>query len=399
MAGDGVGCRLSVPAMIRLVAAVAAIVAGVLLLTEVSMQPTSEERLSLAGIYGVAAVVTVVAFISGRAVSTRLKSLGSSLQLIALASVGVAGLAVFLAAQTMFLSVHDRNLVLAALVLGVGLGSALAIAFGRQAGEDLARVSEAAARLAKGELSVRAGVDRRDEVGRLAAAFDSMASHLDAADEERAVFLASVGHDLRTPLASLQAMIEAAQDGVVVLDERVLAGMERDVAHLSRLVEDLFLFARTEAGTVELHPEPVDLAELADETAEVLGPIAARRDVTIETSANAGLTVQADPWALGRVLRNLADNAVRHSPPGGVVLIAVAVDDGRPTVTVSDDGPGFSENIRALAFERFRRGDTARSRDGSGAGLGLAIARGLVVAHGGTISIEDGPGGRVRVSL
>ncbi|HVR32845.1 MAG TPA: HAMP domain-containing sensor histidine kinase [Acidimicrobiia bacterium] len=385
--------------MIRLVAAVAAIVAGVLLLTEVSMQPTSEERRSLAGIYAVAAVVTVVVFICGRALSTRLKSLGSSLQLIALASVGVAGLAVFLAAQTMFLSVHDRNLVLAALVLGVGLGSALAIAFGRQAGEDLARVSEAAARLARGELSVRAGVDRRDEVGRLAAAFDSMASHLDAADEERAVFLASVGHDLRTPLASLQAMIEAAQDGVVILDDRVLAGMERDVAHLSRLVEDLFLFARTEAGTVELHLEPVDLAELADETAEVLGPIAARRDVTIETGSNSGVTVQADPWALGRVLRNLADNAVRHSPPGGVVLIAVAVEDGRPVVTVSDNGPGFSDDIRAVAFERFRRGDTARTRDGSGAGLGLAIARGLVAAHGGTISIEDGPGGRVRVSL
>ena len=399
MAGDGVGRRLSVPAVIRLVAAVAAIVAGVLLLTEVSMQPTSEERLSLAGIYAAAAVVTVVAFICGRALSTRLKSLGLSLQLIALASVGVAGLAVFLAAQTMFLSVHDRNLVLAALVLGVGLGSALAIAFGRQAGEDLARVSEAAARLARGELSVRAGVDRRDEVGQLAAAFDSMASHLDAADAERAVFLASVGHDLRTPLASLQAMIEAAQDGVVVLDDRVLAGMERDVAHLSRLVEDLFLFARTEAGTVELHPEPVDLAELADETAEVLAPIAARRDVTIETGADSGVTVHADPWALGRVLRNLADNAVRHSPPGGVVLIAVAVDDGRPVVTVSDEGPGFSDDIRAVAFERFRRGDTARTRDGSGAGLGLAIARGLVAAHGGTISIEDGPGGRVRVSL
>lgn len=399
MARDGLGCRLPVPTVIRLVAAVAAIVAGVLLLTEVSMQPTADERLSLVAIYGVAAVVTVAAFLVGREMSTRLVSLGTSLQLIAVASVGVAGLAVFLAAQTMFLSVHDRNLVMAALALGIGLGSALAIAFGRQASEDLERVSDAATRLAAGDLSARARVDRRDEVGRLAATFDSMATQLDAAEEERAVFMASVGHDLRTPLASLRATIEAAQDGVVEIDERALAGMHRDVTHLSRLVEDLFLFARTEAGTVDLHRESMDLAELADETVEVFGPIAALRSVSLHTSSTSPLEVNADPWALGRVLRNLVDNAVRHTPAGGAVRVLVGPVDGRPSVTVEDDGPGFSAEIEAVAFERFSRGDAARSRDGGGAGLGLAIARGLVEAHGGHISIESGPGGRVRVRL
>lgn len=385
--------------MIRLVAAVAAIVAGVLLLTEVSMQPTPEERLSLGAIYVVAAVVTVVVFLGGRAASTRLRSLGSSLQVIAVASVGVAGLAVFLAAQTMFLSVHDRNLVMAALVLGVGLGSALAIAFGRQASTDLQKVTEAAARLADGDLSARAGVDRRDEVGRLAEAFDAMATRLDASDRERAVFVASVGHDLRTPLASLRASIEGAQDGVVLVDEKLLAGMERDVAHLSRLVEDLFLFSRTEAGTIDLHRERVDLMDLVDETAEVLAAAAAQRGVTIRAEADVNLAVDADPWALGRVMRNLVDNAVRHSPDGGTVHISVTRADGRPTLTVVDEGPGFAPEMRSVAFERFRRGDVARTRDGAGAGLGLAIARGLVEAHGGSITIEDGPGGRVRVSL
>ena len=385
--------------MIRLVAAAAAIVAGVLLLTEVSMQPTADERLSLAVIYVVAALVTVTVFLVGRAMSTRLKSLGSSLQLIAVASVGVAGFAVFLAAQTMFLSVHDRNLVLAALVLGVGLGSALAIAFGRQAGEDLERVSDAATRLAAGELSARARVERRDEVGRLAAAFDSMAAQLDAADEERTVFMASVGHDLRTPLASLRATIEAVEDGVVDVDERMLAGMHRDVSHLSRLVEDLFLYSRTEAGTVDLHREPMDLAELADETIEVFAPIAARREVTLHASATSPVEVDADPWAMGRVLRNLVDNAVRHTPEGGAVRVVVESVDGRPAVTVEDEGPGFSAEMAAVAFDRFSRGDAARTRDGGGAGLGLAIARGLVEAHGGHISIEGGPGGRVRIRL
>ncbi|MFP5333216.1 MAG: sensor histidine kinase [Acidimicrobiia bacterium] len=385
--------------MIRLVAAVAAIVAGVLALTEVSMQPTAEERLSLASIYLASAVITVLVFVFGRTMSTRSRSLSSSLQLIALASVGVAGLAVFLAAQTMFLSPHDRNLVLAALVLGVGLGSALAIAFGRQTGNDLERVGAAAQRLAAGDLHARAEVSRRDEVGRLAATFDAMADQIRAAEEERAVFLASVGHDLRTPLASLRASVEALQDGVVEPDDRQLAGIERDIAHLSRLVEDLFLFARTEAGTVVVRPEPVDLAELADETAEVFMALAARKGVTIRCVAGERVPVEVDPWAIGRVLRNLVDNAIRHSPEGGVVTVEAGIHAGRPTVWVIDQGDGFSDEMRWAAFERFRRGDLARTRDGAGAGLGLAIARGLIEAHGGTIVIEDGPGGRVRVSL
>jgi signal transduction histidine kinase len=175
--------------------------------------------------------------------------------------------------------------------------------------------------------------------------------------------------------------------------------MHRDVTHLSRLVEDLFLFARTEAGTVDLHRESMDLAELADETIEVFGPIAALRSVSLHTSSTSPLEVNADPWALGRVLRNLVDNAVRHTPAGGAVRVLVGPVDGRPSVTVEDDGPGFSAEIEAVAFERFSRGDAARSRDGAGAGLGLAIARGLVEAHGGHISIESGPGGRVRVRL
>jgi two-component system, OmpR family, sensor histidine kinase BaeS len=384
--------------MIRLVAAVAAIVAGVLLLTELSMQPTAAERTSLAGIYLVAAVVTVAVFLAGRAASTRLRSIGSSLQLIAVASVGVAVLAVLLAAQTMFISVHDRNLVLAALTLGVGLGSALAIAFGRRAGEDLRRVSEAAGRLARGELDARAGVDRRDEVGRLAATFDAMASQLGASQEERGVFLASVGHDLRTPLASLRATLEALQDSVMEVDDRLLAGMHRDVLHLQRLVEDLFLYAGTEAGTLVLRPEMVDLAELADETAEVFGAIARGRGVDVRvTGPGWAVIVEADPWALGRVLRNLVDNAIRHSPLTGTVTVAVSLEDSRPTVTVIDEGPGFSDLNRP--FDRFTRGDDARTRDGSGAGLGLSIARGLVEAHGGSISLEPGPGGRVRVVL
>lgn len=382
--------------MIRLVGAVAVVVAGVLLLTEVSMQPSGAERLALTGIYVLAAVITLGTFLAGRMVDRRMQSMGASLQLVAIASAAVAGIAVLLAAQTMFLSVHDRNLVLAALVLGVGLGSALAIAFGRRVGEDLDRVCEAAERVAGGEFSARVDLERRDEVGRMAAMFDHMAARLQATEEERAVLLASVGHDLRTPIASLQATIEAIEDGVLASDDRALGGMQKDIAHLSRLVEDLFLFARTEAGTVDLRLEPVDLAELADETAEVLGNLGRTRGITVEAVTGGPVTVEADPWALGRVFRNLVDNAIRHSPQGGTVRLVVETD---ASVTVEDEGPGFAPEIREVAFDRFSRDDAARTRNGGGAGLGLAIARGLVEAQGGHIAIVDGPGGRVRISL
>ena len=155
---------------------------------------------------------------------------------------------------------------------------------------------------------------------------------------------------------------------------------------------------RIEAGRLDLVREPIDLSELIDEAVEALTPAAAARDVTIELDAGAGVPVEGNATALGRVVRNLLDNAIEHAPGGSVVRVVVDGSE-RPRVRVIDQGPGFPAEFSAHAFERFARADPSRNRETGGAGLGLAIARGLVEAHGGRIWIERPPGGRVAFEL
>jgi two-component system sensor histidine kinase BaeS len=216
-------------------------------------------------------------------------------------------------------------------------------------------------------------------------------------EESRRAFLAAVGHDLRTPLTSMQAAIEALQDGVTEEPERYLNSMLADLDLLSGLVEDLFLLAQIEAGKLRLQPEPVDLADIADEAVEAMSPVARRRGVELIIKADHHITVMAGQREIGRVIRNLLDNAIRHAPDATQVL--VEVDDGGPdaTVRVVDQGPGFPEDLDV--FESFATGDPARTRAHGGAGLGMAIAKGLVEAHGGSIAIESGAGGRVAFRL
>jgi signal transduction histidine kinase len=385
--------------MRRLALTLAVLVAGALGVTEAAMQPTTRDRVVLAVIYLVAAIGTVAVYLAVRRWSHRTRRLASLFQLVTIASVSVVTVTVVLAAQTMFLSDHDRNLVLVALLLGLGLGSALALALGDAAGHDISRLESFAAQVAGGEFGGAPAVERRDEIGSLAGSLARMADRLAATESERAVFLASVGHDLRTPLAAMRAQIEAFQDGVLKDPRRLADGLDRDVAHLSQLVEDLFLFARMEAGTLAYSPERVDLVELADETAEAMAPLAARRGVELQAVGSAPIPVEVDTWAIGRVLRNLVDNAIRHSPPGGRVRIEVESSRNAALVRVRDEGPGFDPGIRSVAFDEFTRGDAARRPEHGGSGLGLAIARGIVEAHRGVIDIEDAPGGCVVVSL
>lgn len=385
--------------MRRLVLTLAVLVAGALGVTEAAMQPTTRDRVALAVIYLVAAIGTVAVYLAVRRLSHRTRRLASLLQLVTISSVSVVAVTVVLAAQTMFLSDHDRNLVLVALLLGLGLGSALALALGDAAGHDISRLESFAAQVARGEFGGAPAVERRDEIGSLAGSLARMADRLAATESERAVFLASVGHDLRTPLAAMRAQVEAFQDGVLEDPRRLADGLDRDVAHLSQLVEDLFLFARMEAGTLAYSPERVDLVELADETAEAMAPLAARRGVELQAVGSAPIPVEVDAWAIGRVLRNLVDNAIRHSPPGGRVRIEVESSRHAAQVRVRDEGPGFDPGIRSVAFDEFTRGDAARRPEHGGSGLGLAIARGIVEAHRGVIDIEDAPGGCVVVSL
>ena len=364
--------------------------------------------MQLVGIFAVVALlVAVAAAVLGRW-TTRLASLRSAMVVTAIGAVAAAATAIVASASAMFISGHDLRLVLVALGLGVALGIVLAITVARPLEEDLSAIRHTASRVATGDREVRTGVQRADEVGALAAALDEMIGQLAAAEEQRhrmeqarRSFLAAVGHDLRTPLTSLRGAIEAIEDGMVDDPARYLAAMRADVTLLGSLVDDLFLLSRIESGALDLAVEDADLAELADEAAEVAA-LAARgrsQQVAVALETTGSVPVRVAPREIGRVLRNLMDNAARHAPSGSTIRLQVGVERDVAVVHVRDAGAGFPDDLLERAFQSFVRADEARTRDGAGAGLGLAIARGLVEAHGGTVRAHPGPGGHVEVRL
>jgi signal transduction histidine kinase len=214
----------------------------------------------------------------------------------------------------------------------------------------------------------------------------------------RREFLAAVGHDLRSPLAALRAAVEALEDGLAPDPARYLGSMGADLDALSRLVDDLFLLSRIEAGNLNFDRLPVDVAELADESIEALLPVARQSDIELVVEVDGRVPADAGPAEIGRVIRNLVDNAIRYSPAGSQVTVEVC-DAAGARVAVSDHGPGFPPDMLQRAFEGFVTGDPSRNRSNGGAGLGLAIARGLVEAHGGSIWAEAGRGGKVVFQL
>jgi signal transduction histidine kinase len=275
-------------------------------------------------------------------------------------------------------------------------------------GRDAERLEATVRRIELGDRAARTGVDRADELGHVARALDQLTERLDALERERAAIederrrmFASVGHDLRTPLSALQAAVEALADGLAPEPDRYLRAMSHDVAALGALIDDVFLLATIESGRLELDREPLDLSELADETVEALGPAAAAQRVRLALRSPGGVRIDGNATAIGRVLRNLVDNAIRHAPPDTAVDVLVDSEPA-PTVTVVDRGPGFPTEFAGHAFVPFARADVSRTRATGGAGLGLVIARGLVEAHGGRIwidHVEPSAGGRVVFEL
>ena len=371
---------------------------------ELIMRPTAADRSTLALLFlSAAAVTALLGFLLSR-LAARFRSLAHAVLVVSVGALVVVGAAVTVAAQLMFLSSHDLRLVLIVVGFGLLLGGILAVAVSRPLNRDLQRLSAAAERVTAGDLSTRTLLDRTDEVGMLATAMDTMISRLDESEqnrlkleETRRSFIAAIGHDLRTPLTSLRAALEALQDGMAPDPDRYLATMGNDLTHLNGLVDDLFLLSRIEADQLDLDLEPVDLADLADATIEAMTPVARHRDIELHLEATTHVRVLAGELELARVMRNLLDNSIRHAPDGSRVTVRVAAETDSAIVQLTDQGPGFPGDIDV--FETFVRGDSARARATGGAGLGLAIAKGLVEAHHGTIWIDPGPGGRIAFRM
>jgi two-component system OmpR family sensor kinase len=252
------------------------------------------------------------------------------------------------------------------------------------------RLTQAAERLAAGDLSSRVAEAAGDEIGRLAVTFNQMAANLDRADELRRRMTADVAHELRTPLSIIRGQVEAIQDGIFPPDAEHLAPIHDEVLLLNRLVEDLRTLALAEAGQLRLHKADVDLGGQVRRLGDRFGPMAADRSVALEVEAPSGLAGLLDADRIDQVLNNLLANALRHTPAGGRVTVTVATGSaGELLVEVSDSGPGIRPEELPHVFDRFWRGEGARAGDRGGAGLGLAIARQLVEAHGGRIWVES----------
>jgi signal transduction histidine kinase len=212
--------------------------------------------------------------------------------------------------------------------------------------------------------------------------------------------LAWVGHDLRTPLTSVRLIVEALADQVVedpLTIQRYLQTAQRDIRSLSRLIDDLFEMAQLDAGGLQLELCPNSISDLVSDTLESFSAQAARQGVTLKGSIAPGIDpVLLDAQQIGRVLANLVSNALRYTPSGGTVEVGVSAAPGGVQVQVCDTGEGITTEDLPHIFEQFYRGEKSRSRATGGAGLGLAIAQGIIEAHSGHIGVESTPGEGTR---
>lgn len=306
-------------------------------------------------------------------------------------------------AVLMFLSTHDLGVLGLLLLFAVILSIVFGATFGGAVVGSIDELTAAARQMAAGDLSARVQIPPGDEIGELGAAFNGMAARLeDYAERQREgeaarlEIIAAVSHDLRTPLASIQAMVEALVDGVVA-DPEIVARYHQTIRaeteRLNALIGDLFELSRIEAGALRLDREPTSLRDLISDILRSVAARAKRRGVVLEGDVPLELPLVAvDPARVQRALINLVENALRHTAEGGRVTITARELEKAIRVDVADTGEGIDSSDLPRVFERFYRGEKSRSRDAGGAGLGLAITRGIVEAHGGKIWVESARG-------
>jgi signal transduction histidine kinase len=278
--------------------------------------------------------------------------------------------------------------VLAASIAALLLGGLLTWTMTRP----LRQLTHAAEAISEGDLSQRVNVQSGDEIGDLAAAFNQMSDRLAHAEQLRRQMTADIAHELRTPLSVIQGNVEALQDGIFPLTADSLEPIRAKTDLLTRLVEDLRQLTLAEAGQLPLDKTPTDLAALAQRTLTDFRAAAESKQIHLEMNPAAGLPlVNVDPQRIEQVLVNLLSNALRHTPVGGEIDVTVGVENSHVRLTISDTGPGIAEEEAHNIFERFYRVDKGRTREenGGGSGLGLAVARSIIEAHGGQIGVAS----------
>ncbi len=331
----------------------------------------------------------------------RLHGLRRRFAAVTLVSAALLTAAVALFVALMFVSSHDAFLTVLLAAYAGALAWWTAARVGRRALDDLDRVRGTLTAVGEGRRDVRTGVEGNDEIAALAADVDAMVARLDHEERLRQTLFAAVSHDLRTPVTALRLLANALDDDVVdgELRREYVTRMGTHVRALGTLIDDLFELTRLQSGELEWTMEQVSVGLLLEEAVDAMRPAAEAGAVSVSARLDPALeSARANPEQLQRVLFNLIQNAIHHTPADGSVTVSAETVNGAIEVEVADTGNGVPADQRDRVFDPFFRGDEARHD--AGAGLGLAISRAIVEAHGGRIWLEDAPvGTRVRFRL
>jgi signal transduction histidine kinase len=334
----------------------------------------------------------------------RIGSLSRQFALLACLAAGQLAVGVALFVETMFVSRHDAFFAALLAAYAALLAGWAAWTLGRRAKGDLDEVRAVLQAVGGGRRDVRSGLRGSDELAALSADVDAMIDQLDAEERARRALIAAVSHDLRTPITSLRLLAEGLEDGIFEPERQraELARMATHVRALGALIDDLFELSRLEAGELRWSLDRVELPELVHETVEAMRPAASARSIAVRAQLAGDLgAARANPEQIQRVLFNLIQNAIRHTPAdGSVVVRAEPGTGGALEVEVADSGEGIAREDRAHVFEAFFQGGARAARSDGSAGLGLAISRAIVEAHGGRMWLADADEGtRVRFTL
>ncbi|MBZ0289552.1 MAG: HAMP domain-containing histidine kinase, partial [Anaerolineae bacterium] len=351
------------------------------------------------------ATVGVVYLLYRRRAFERFNSLRWTLLATIILTVVLVFVNVFLTAKFMYISYHDLTLTTALLVFAGVIAIISANLISGVIIDRIRELAKAARQVAKGNLRTRLAAEGNDELTDLAKTFNDMAAALQTVDEQKRLLeqarrdlIAWVSHDLRTPLASMRVMVEAMADGVVTDAQTVSRyhqNIQNEIQHLSHLIDDLFELAQLDTGHLTLEKQTISLRDLISDTLGSMSARAAQSGVQISgTVDDAVSTACLAPDKIQRVLYNLLDNALHHTPPDGEVSLRARQHNGAIQIAVHNTGSSISPGDLPHIFTSFYRGERSRmqTKDGyRGTGLGLAIARGFVEAHGGHITVESKP--------
>jgi signal transduction histidine kinase len=362
---------------------------------------------------GLLSAVGAAALAVAHAAAARRRRLGRLSRQFTLAvgiAVGQMLVAAALVAVMMFVSHHDAlmTIVIAAFAGAIAVRAAQLFAGGVL--NDVEAVRDGLSAVGEGQRAVRIRTEAGDEVAELAERANAMVERLaaeeaarDGAESARRHLIAAVSHDLRTPITSLRLLAEAVSDDIVdeATRRRYLDTMTTHINALAALIDDLFELSRLEAGEIEWSMERVRLDDLVGETVAAMRPAAEAKRVAVVAEVSGDLeAARANPEGVQRVLFNLIQNAIRHTPADGSVTVRAQSGVAGPEIEVADTGEGIAPGERERVFDAFYRGGSEAARTRNGTGLGLAISRAIVEAHGGRIWLEPAaPGTRVRFTL